>query len=233
MVSRVLGFVRDILIAADAGLGRGGGRLLRRLPLSQSVPPPVRRGRLQLRVRAAVRQAAGGRGPRSGAQVRRGGAGGPRVRAPAADRRRRDRHAVPDARAGAGLQRQPGEVRPRGAAHPHHHALPAVHVGGGAAVGRAQLGRQVRRELGRLHRPQPHHDGGHAASPSALGLQQRADGRRRPGVGRVRRRHPAAVAADRRRAPQRPDAPAALAAHDRGRAPPRSRSAYPASSPAA
>ena len=42
------------------------------------------------------------------------------------------------------------EVRPGRAAHPHHHALPAVHVGGGAAVGRAQLGGQVRGELGRL-----------------------------------------------------------------------------------
>ena len=65
-------------------------------------------------------------------------------------------------RAGAGLQRDAGEVRPRGAADAHHHALPAVHVGGGAAVGRAELARQVRRELGGLHRAQPHHDGGDA-----------------------------------------------------------------------
>ena len=45
----------------------------------------------------------------------------------------------------------------------HRLPLPAVHVAGGAAVGRAQLARQVRRELVRLDRAQPDADGGHAA----------------------------------------------------------------------
>ena len=91
----------------DAGLGRGGGRVLRRLPLPQPVPAAVRRGRVQLGFRAAVRQAARGRGQGGRAQVRRGGDGRPGVRDPGAHHRRRDRHAVPDVRPGARLQRQP------------------------------------------------------------------------------------------------------------------------------
>ena len=49
---------------------------------------------------------------------------------------------------GAGVLGDAREVRPGGAADPHHHALPAVHVGGGAAVGRPELDRQIRGELG-------------------------------------------------------------------------------------
>ena len=64
-------------------------------------------------------------------------------------------------------------------------------------------------------------------------LPERADGRRHPGVGRVRRRHPAAVAADGRPAAQQHLAEAAPAAHDRRHAPPDHVSAFRASSPAA
>ena len=219
MVSRVFGFARDILIAAVLGTGRRGRRLLRRLPLPQPVPPAVRRGRLQLGVRAAVRQEARGRGQGGRARLRARGDGRPGVRDPGADGDRRDRHAVPDVRPGSRLQRDPGEVRPRRAADPHHHALPAVHVAGGAAVGRAELGRQVRRELRRLHRPQPHDDGGHARRP-CHGTEERSARRHHPGLGRVRRGPAAAVAARRRRPPQRPLAQAQVAAHERGHAPP-------------
>ena len=69
-----------------------------------------------------------------------------------------------------GFSDDAGEVRPRRAADAHHHALPAVHVAGGAAVGRAQLVRQVRRKLVGLHRAQRHDDGGdaHRACGSAI-----------------------------------------------------------------
>ena len=44
MVSRVFGFLARHPDRGHAGLGRGGRRLLRRLPLPQSVPAAVRRG---------------------------------------------------------------------------------------------------------------------------------------------------------------------------------------------
>ena len=221
MVSRVLGFVRDILMAAVLGTGVGRRCLRRRVPLPQPVPPPVRRGRLQLGLRAAVRQAAGGRGPA-------------RPRAHFAEEAMAGLVFVLRAAVGAvqlampwlmyGLA--PGFARtPRSSTSPccmsqHHLPLPAVHVAGGAAVGRAQLARQVRRELVGLDRAQPHADGGHAAGAGAR-LRQRPQRRPGAGLGHLRRRHAAAVAAGRRRAPQRHAAAPAAAAHDRGHAPPR------------
>ena len=82
-----------------------------------------------------------------------------------------------------------------------------------------ELGRQVRGKLRRLHRPQSHDDGGHAGC-AGHGPEERPAGRHHPGLGRVRRRPVAAVAADRRGAAQRPLAAARMAAAQRRHGPP-------------
>ncbi len=54
--SRVLGFVRDIFIAAALGTGPVADAYFVAQRLAQSLPPPVCRGRLRLGLRAAVHQ---------------------------------------------------------------------------------------------------------------------------------------------------------------------------------
>ena len=57
-----------------------------------------------------------------------------------------------------GFDADTGEVRPVGAADAHHDALPAVHVDRGADVGRAEFGRPLRRKRFRLDRAQRRDD---------------------------------------------------------------------------
>ena len=171
MVSRVFGFVRDILIAATLGSGAVADaffvafrfpNLFRRLfgeGAFNSAFVPLFAKRLE------------GEGKEAARAFAEEAMAGPRVRDPRAHHPRRDHHAVPDVRPGPRLQCNAREVRPRRAADAHHHALSAVHVAGRAAVGHAELVRQVRRELRRLDRAQRHDDGGDASSALGLGLQ--------------------------------------------------------------
>jgi putative peptidoglycan lipid II flippase len=63
-LSRIFGFVRDILIAAFLGSGPVAEAFLIAFSLPEHVPPLLRRRRLQHGLRADVRQAGGGgRGP--------------------------------------------------------------------------------------------------------------------------------------------------------------------------
>ena len=135
MVSRVLGFIRDMLIAAMLGAGARGRRLLRRLQTAQPVPQPVRRGRLQRGLRAAVRRTR---------SQREGPAAGPRLRRARPSRsccgrcwpspcwsRSPCRWCMHGA--GAGLRRRAEQLRPGRRAHPHHLSVPAVRLAGLAA----------------------------------------------------------------------------------------------------
>ena len=88
--------------------------VLRRAEAAQPVPPPVRRGRVQRRLRPRLLRHARRRGPPGGAPVRRRDVRRHGVLARRADHRRRGVHAADDGGAGAGLRRDPGEVRARG-----------------------------------------------------------------------------------------------------------------------
>ena len=119
MVSRVLGFVRDMLIAAVLGTGAVADaffvafrfpNLFRRLfgeGAFNSAFVPLFAKRLE------------GEGHDGGAHLRRGSTRRPAFRPAAADGSRRDRHAVADVFAGAWLQRHAGEVRSSGPADAH------------------------------------------------------------------------------------------------------------------
>ena len=101
--SRILGFVRDILIAGFLGAGPGGRGLPDRLRAPQHVPPLLRRRRVQHGLRADVLETAGaGRGCGSLRQQRGGGAGADPDRA---DHPGDDLHAL--AGAGHGLRFSP------------------------------------------------------------------------------------------------------------------------------
>ena len=111
-----------------------------------------------------------------------------------AHHRRRDRHAVPDVRPGAGLQPTTPEkfdlaVLLTRITMPYLLCMSLVALLSGVlnSFGKFVESSSVSIVLNLVH------DGGDAASASWLGYQQRADGRRHPGVGRVRRRHPAAA----------------------------------------
>ncbi len=98
----------------DAGRRPDRRRLLRRAEAAQPVPPPVRRGRVQRRLRPRLLRHARRRGPPGGAPVRRRDVRRHGVLARRADHRRRGVHAADDGGAGAGLRRHAGEVRARG-----------------------------------------------------------------------------------------------------------------------
>ena len=107
MVSRVFGFVRDILIAAALGTGAVADAFF----VAFRFPNLFRRlfgeGAFNSAFVPLFAKQLEGEGKEAARALRRGGAGRPGVRAPGADGDRRDRHAVPDVRPGARLQRRP------------------------------------------------------------------------------------------------------------------------------
>ena len=133
-----------------AGLGPGGRRLHRGVQAAQLLPPPVRRGRLLGRLRAAVRRAS----CRATAAPRR---------SPSRARRMpacwscwcRSRCCMMIAMPAViwllapGLRRRPGDLRPGGHLRPHHLSLSGVHLARLALWRRAEQHRPLRR--GRLH----------------------------------------------------------------------------------
>ena len=194
--SRILGFIRDVLIAAVLGAGPVADAFF----VAFRVPNLFRRlfaeGRLRRGLHPALRQALSRRGRRgSGARLRRAGP----CRAHACPRRLhppwRIRHALAHAAARAWLCRRPGQIRPRRPAGPHRAPLSALHVAGRALFGRAQRARPLcRRGL----RPEPAQRRAHRRAAHAdRHRRRRAEhgrGGARLGHRRVRR-----VAGDRRR----------------------------------
>ena len=113
--------------------------LLRLAALPKSVPQPVRRGRLQCSLRAAVRQAARERRKGERQALCRGGDGSALGRAAAGDGTRRSRHALAHVRARRRLCRQSAEVRAERRAHADHVPLSLLHRPDGPSGWRAQL----------------------------------------------------------------------------------------------
>ncbi len=129
LVSRVLGFVRSILFAWAFGAGWVADAFNVAFRFPNLFRAPVRRGRIQLGVPAAVRQGARAQRPRSGAPLRRG------------ERCRGSFFvlliltvvcivAMPWLMYGLapGFSDRSEEVRPRGAAVADHVPVPALHV---------------------------------------------------------------------------------------------------------
>ncbi len=121
--------------------------VLRRAEAAQPVPPPVRRGRVQCRLRPRLRRHARSRGPSRSATVRRGDVRRHGVLARCADHRGRGVHAADDGGAGARLCRDPGEVRARRGTVAHHLPLSAADLPRRAGVGRAERARPLHRGL--------------------------------------------------------------------------------------
>ena len=148
MGSRVLGFLRDILIASIARRRARGGRLLRRLQAAELPAAAVRGGRVQCRLRAAVRGHAGARRAGGGQVVRRRRSHRPAVDAAGARDRSPDRDAVADACARARLRRRAGEDGADRAAHAPHLPLHPPDLAGFPPRRGAELALSLRRGRG-------------------------------------------------------------------------------------
>ena len=122
----------------------GGGRVLRGAAGAQPVPPPVRRGRVQRRLRAGVLRHPDRGGAGAGQVFRAGGHRRDGLLAAGADRAGRDFHAADDASAGAGLHGDPRQGRADGGAGPHHLPLRSADLPDGAVVRRAERAGPVR-----------------------------------------------------------------------------------------
>ena len=204
MLSRVFGFVRDILIAAVLGTGAVADAFF----VAFRFPNLFRRlfgeGAFNCGLRAAVRQAPRGRGPGGGARVRRGGDGRPGVRAPGASSIVAE-IAMPFLMYGLapGFSDDPEKfdlaVLLTRITLPYLLCMSLVALMSGVlnSFGKFVESSSVSIVLNVTMMAAT------SASALALGFRNEPHGRRRPGLGRVRRRHPAAVAADRRPAPQR------------------------------
>ena len=159
LLSRVVGFVRDIVLSAVLGSGAVADALLRRLQAAELLPPPVRRGRLLGRLRAAVRARAAGPRPR-------------RRRWPSRARPMPRccwccvpfslllmlAHAAGDGAAGARPARRRADLRHGRRVRPHHLSLSAVHLAGLALWRRAEQHRPLRPCRGHADPAQPRAD---------------------------------------------------------------------------
>ncbi len=188
---------------ADAGRLPGG------LPPAQPVPPAVRRGRVQLRLRAAVLRPARQRGPGGGTRLRPRSARRAAVLAALPDAGGRAVHAA----AGPGdrprLRRQ---LPARGVAGAHHLSLRAADLRRRPGVGRAERPGTLRRCRCRLC---PVQRGRHRRHPVADAARAQRGICRRLGHHRVRRGAAGRADAGRRtgRHAARPAAPPPHAAH--------------------
>ena len=181
MASRILGFARDMLIAAMLGAGPIADAFFVALKLPNLFRRLFGEGAFNAAFVPAFSGLLAAEGPPAARQfadrdVRRDG-----VLARRADHRRRGVHAADDGGAGARLRRHPGEIRARGGAVAHHVPLPAADLPRGTGVGRAERARPVHRGVGVLRAVQRGLDRLHAVADAL-----RADGRPRAGLGRHR-----------------------------------------------
>ena len=167
MGSRVLGFLRDILIASVLGAGPVADAFF----VAFKLPNFLRRLFAEGAFNAAFVPLFAGsleRDGRGGGQVVRGRRShGPAVDASSAGHRRADRDAVADARAGAGLRRGAGEAGTHRAAHAAHLPLHPADLARLPPRRRAQLALSLRRRRGHADPAQPLPDRG-ASWPFSL-----------------------------------------------------------------
>jgi hypothetical protein len=142
--SRVLGFVRDILMAAALGTGPVADAFVVAFRFPNLFRRLFAEGAFNSAFVPLFARTLGGRGPRGCQGIRAGGDGWPVDGSGARHGGRDDRHAGPDADFGTGLHWRPGKIRSDGVSDPDHLPLsdPGFHLG--ADIGRVERAWPVR-----------------------------------------------------------------------------------------